>query len=134
MVISLFAQSDVLTNAVIDCTKEINPKYNSNLIVYSDYADFYADEGLSYRELLLKRMESGMPDDLYIITAEDVLEFERRGYIYDLSELNCIDNLSEDALNQSIYNGKVFSVPLSYTSFGLIWNVDMHWPVRSGGA
>lgn len=125
VVISLFAQGDTLTNAVMDCTKKINPKYNSNLIVYSDYADFYAEEGLSYRELLLKRMESGMPDDLYIITAEDVLEFERRGYIYDLSELNCIDNLSEDALNQSIYNGKVFSVPLSYTSFGLIWNVDM---------
>lgn len=126
VVLSLFAQGDVLSNAVNDCcTNIINPKYNSNIIVYSDYADFYAEKGLSYRELLLKRMESGMPDDLYIITAEDVLEFDRRGYIYDLSELMCIDNLSEDALQQSICNGKVFSVPLSYTSFGLIWNVDM---------
>ena len=126
IVISLFAQGDIVAGALNDCCANIiNPRYNSNIIVYSDYADFFEEEGLSYRELLLKRMESGMPDDLYIITAEDVLEFDRRGYIYDLSELTCIDNLSEDALQQSICNGKVFSVPLSYTSFGLIWNVDM---------
>ena len=107
------------------CTNVINPQYNKNIVVYSDYASFYAEKGLSYRELLLKRMESGMPDDLYIITAEDVLEFDRLGFIYDLSGLKCLDNLSEDALQQSICNGKVFSVPLSYSSFGLIWNMDM---------
>ena len=126
VVISLFAQGDNVSNAINECcTNIINPRYNSNLIVYSDYADFYAKEGLSYRELLCKRMESGLPDDLYIITAEDVLEFDRKGFIYDLSDLSCINNLSEDALKQSTCNGKVFSVPLSYTSFGLIWNVDM---------
>lgn len=126
VVISLFAQGDVLSDIVRDCcTRVINPQYNSNIIVYSDYADFYGEAGLSYRELLLKRMESGLPDDLYIITAEDVLDFDRQGFIYDLSELSCLDNLSEDALQQSVCNDKVFSVPLSYTSFGLIWNVDM---------
>ena len=126
IVMSLFAQGEDISNAVNECCANIiNPRYSSNIIVYSDYADFYAEEGLSYRELLLKRMESGMPDDLYIITAEDVLDFDRKGYIYDLSGLSCINNLSEDALQQSICNGKVFSVPLSYTSFGLIWNVDM---------
>ena len=126
VVISLFSQGDIVSNAINECcAKVINPKYNSNLIVYSDYANFYAEEGLSYRELLCKRMESGLPDDLYIITAEEVLEFDRKGFIYDLSDLSCINNLSEDALKQSTCNGKVFSVPLSYTSFGLIWNVDM---------
>lgn len=126
VVISLFAQGNDIPQAVNDCCeKVINPEYSSNLVVYSDYADFYADEGLSYRELLKKRMESGMLDDLYVITAEDVLEFDREGLIYDLSGLACLDNLSEDALQQSTCNGRVFSVPLSYTSFGLIWNVDM---------
>lgn len=126
VVISLFAQGEDISKVIGDCcTEVINPRYNSNLIVYSDYADFYADKGLSYRELLLKRMESGLPDDLYVITAEDVLEFDRRGFIYDLSGLSCISNLSEDALQQSTCNGKVFSVPLSYTSFGLIWNMDL---------
>ncbi len=41
-----------------------------------------------------------------------MLEFDQKGFIYDLSDLDCIDNLSEDALCQSIYNDKVFSVPL----------------------
>lgn len=126
VVISLFAQGNDIPQAVNDCCENvINPKYSSNIIVYSDYADFYAEEGLSYRELLHKRMDSGMPDDLYVITAEDVLEFDKDGFIYDLSGLSCLSNLSEDALQQSTCNGKVFSVPLSYTSFGLIWNVDM---------
>lgn len=126
VVISLFAQSDEIVGTINDCCENtVNPKYGSNIIVYSDFADFYADKGLSYRELLLKRMESGMPDDLYVITAEDVLEFDKEGYVYDLSGLSCINNLSEDALRQSTCNGKVFSVPLSYTSFGLVWNVDM---------
>lgn len=126
VVISLFAQGDEIARAINDCCENtVNPKYGSNIILYSDFADFYADEGLSYRELLLKRMESGLPDDLYIITAEDVLEFDKEGFVYDLSGLSCMNNLSEDALQQSTCNGKVFSVPLSYTSFGLIWNVDM---------
>lgn len=126
VMISLFAQGSDITGVINNCCLDVvNPRYNCNLVVYSDYADFYADEGYSYRELLLKRLESGLPDDLYIITAEDVMEIDRRGYIYDLSNLTCINNLSQDALQQSTYNGKVFSVPLSYTSFGLIWNVDM---------
>lgn len=126
VVISLFTQSENISEIINECcTNVINPKTNSNIILYSDYADFYAEEGLSYRELLLKRLESGQADDLYIIPAEDVLEFDQKGYIYDLSELSCIGNLSQDALQQSTYNGKVFSVPLSYTGFGLIWNVDM---------
>lgn len=126
VVISLFTQGEEISEAINDCcSKVINPKSQGNIILYSDYANYYAEEGLSYRELLLKRMESGQSDDLYIIPAEDVLEFDQKGFIYDLSDLDCIDNLSEDALCQSIYNDKVFSVPLSYTGFGLIWNVDM---------
>lgn len=80
---------------------------------------------MSYRELLLKRMESGEADDLYIIPAEDVLEFDRKGYIYDLAHMDFVHNLSEAALNQSTYDGKVFSLPLTYTAFGFLWNVDL---------
>ena len=126
IVLSLFSQGEEVSKLLNDCcTGTVNPTCNRNFIVYSDYAEFYAKQGLSYRELLLKRMESGMPDDLYVITAEDVLEFDRRGFIYDLSNLACIGNLSEDAVRQSTCNGKVFSIPLSYSSFGLIWNVDL---------
>ena len=42
-----------------------------------------------------------------------------------MSALEFTGNLSHDALTQSTYNGKLFSIPLSYTGFGFIWNVDM---------
>lgn len=99
--------------------------YEQKVYVSYDGAAYYADEGLSYRELLVRRMESASPDDLYIIKAEDVLEFEKKGYWMDLSELDFVNNLSDAALYQSTYNGKVFSVPLTFTGFGLCWNVSM---------
>lgn len=99
--------------------------YDKQVYINFENAAYYADEGLSYRELLETRMESSAPDDLYIINAEDVLEFEKKGYWMDLSGMNFVDNLSEAALYQSTYNGKVFSVPLTFTGFGFAWNVDM---------
>lgn len=100
-------------------------EYNKPIYVNYDGASYYVDEGLSYRELLERRLESSMPDDLYIINAEDVIDFEDKGYWMDLSELSFVDNLSEAALYQSTYNNKVFSVPLKFTGFGFFWNVDM---------
>lgn len=99
--------------------------YSKPVYIDFDNASYYVDEGLSYRELLERRLESSAPDDLYIISAEDVLAFERKGYWMDLSDMDFVDNLSESALYQSTYNGKVFSVPLSYTGFGFLWNLDM---------
>lgn len=100
-------------------------EYNKQVYIDFDSADYYADNGLSYRELLERRMESSAPDDLYIISAEDVLEFEKKGYWMDLSDMAFVDNLTQSALYQSTYNGKVFSVPLAFTGFGFLWNVDM---------
>lgn len=100
-------------------------EYNRPVYINFDGADYYGDEGLSYRELLEKRLESSAPDDLYVINAEDVLEFEKKGYWMDLSDLEFVDNLTNAARYQSTYNGKVFSVPLSYTGFGFVWNLDV---------
>ncbi|MCQ5128674.1 extracellular solute-binding protein [Butyricicoccus faecihominis] len=124
--ITIFTQNEEVSDAIEDCCKTVlNQDGSTNIMVYSDSANFYADEGLSYRELLLKRLSSGTADDLYLIPAEDVLEFDEKGYIYDMSDLDFTGNLSQDALIQSTYDGKVFSLPLSYTCFGFIWNVDM---------
>lgn len=100
-------------------------KYNKKVYINFEGASYYADEGLSYREILEKRIESSSPDDMYIINAEDVLEFEKKNYWMDLSDMDFVNNLSDAALYQSTYNGKVFSLPLSFTGFGFIWNVDM---------
>lgn len=99
--------------------------YDQQVYVNFDSAEYYADEGLSYRELLEKRLDSTLEDDLYIINAEDVLEFEKKGYWMDLGEMGFVNNLSDAALYQSTYNGKVFSVPLTLTTFGFYWNVSM---------
>lgn len=99
--------------------------YNKQVYIDFDGAAYYEDEGLSYRELLEKRLESSAPDDLYIINAEDVLAFEQKGYWMDLSGMDFVDDLSQAALYQSTYNGKVFSLPLSFTGFGFAWNVDL---------
>lgn len=124
--ITIFTQNEDVSNAIEDsCRQILNQDKNTNIVVYSDSASFYAEEGLSYRELLLKRLSSGTADDLYLIPAEDVLEFDEKGYIYDMSNLKCTENLSQDALIQSTYGEKIFSIPLSYTCFGFVWNVDM---------
>lgn len=99
--------------------------FNQQVYISYDGATYYADKGLSYRELLVKRLESTAPDDLYIINAEDVLEFDKKGYWMDLSNMDFVNNLSSAALYQSTYNGKVFSVPLTFTGFGFYWNVTM---------
>lgn len=116
-----FSNNDI-TKYWIDTFTET---YNKQVYIEFDGSSYYEDEGLSYRELLEKRLASSAPDDLYIISAEDVLEFEKKGYWMDLSDMDFVDNLSEAALYQSTYNGKVFSVPLSFTGFGFLWNVDM---------
>lgn len=99
--------------------------YNQQVYINYDEAAYYADEGLSYRELLEKRLESTSPDDLYIINAEDVLAFEKKGYWMDLSSMDFVENISDAARYQSTYDGKVFSVPLTFTGFGFYWNVTM---------
>lgn len=99
--------------------------YNQQVYINYEGTAYYEDQDLSYRELLEKRLESASPDDLYIINAEDVLEFERKGYWMDLSDLDFVKNLSDAALYQSTYDGKVFSVPLTFTGFGFFWNVTL---------
>lgn len=106
-------------------TERFTEQYNKQIYIYFAGEAYYNDEGFSYRELLEKRLKSSDPDDIYIINAEDVLAFEKAGYWLDLSEMNFVDNLSDAALYQSMYNGKVFSVPLSFTGFGFVWNVKM---------
>lgn len=100
-------------------------EYNKTLYVNYEGAEYYAEEGLSYRELLEKRLESSSPDDLYIINAEDVLEFDRKGYWEDLEGMDFVENLSDAARYQSTYDGKIFSVPLTFTGFGFYWNTTM---------
>lgn len=124
--ISFFSSYDYAGNSVAKYWSDRFAKqYNKKVYIRFDGAKYYEEGNLSYRELLLKRIESSSPDDLFIVNAEDVHDFERKGYLMDLSNMNFVNNLSDAARYQSTYNGKVFSVPLSFTGFGFAWNVDL---------
>lgn len=97
----------------------------TNIKIAEYTADYYDKEKLTYREMVERRLESNVDIDMYIIHAEDVIDFDKKGYWLDLSDFKVVSSLSEDALAQSTYDGKVFSVPLSYTGFGFWWNVDI---------
>ena len=104
--VTVFTENAEVSAAIEErCKAVLNQDESTNITVYSDSANYYAEDGLSYRELLLKRLASGNADDLYMIHAEDVLEFDEKGYIYDMSALEFTGNLSHDALTQSTYNG-----------------------------
>lgn len=94
-----------------------------------DYEDssYYAEgsQGLGGRELLRKRIESDRPDDMYIVSAEDMIEFARKGYILDMSDFDFVDNLSDAARQLSTIDGKVYCLPLAYTGYGLYWNTEL---------
>lgn len=124
--LSIFSTDNLFGN---DLTKYwsdyFTESYDEKVYINFDGAPYYVDTNLSYRELLLQRIKSSSPDDMYIIKAEDVLEFDKKGYWLDLSDMDFVNNLSDAALQQSTYNGKVFSIPLSFTGFGLLWNVDL---------
>lgn len=125
-ILSLFSQDDFSYNDLIKYWADsFTKKNNKKVYINYDSAKYYASEGQSYRELLEKRLISSSPDDMYVISAEDVIEFEKKGYWMDLSDMDFVKNLSDAALYQSIYNNKVFSLPLSFTGFGFLWNVDM---------
>ena len=94
--------------------------------IVEDKAEYYAKEGQGeeYRDFLESRLLDNSVD-IYTINAEDVIEFEEQGLWRDLSDLGAVSILSSDALAQSTYDGKAFSVPLTYTGFGFFWNKSM---------
>lgn len=86
---------------------------------------YYSEKGQDGRALLRTRIESGSGDDMYIVNAEDMIEFARKGYIMDMSDFEFVKNLSESARQLSTIDGKVYCLPLTYTGFGLYWNVEL---------
>ncbi|MBO1678517.1 ABC transporter substrate-binding protein [Bittarella massiliensis (ex Durand et al. 2017)] len=95
------------------------------VIHYNEEGEYYAAAGQDSRTILRNRIESDQPDDMYIVQAEDMIEFARKGYILDLSDFDFVGNLSETARQLSTIDGKVYCLPLVYTGFGLYWNVDL---------
>ena len=62
--VTVFTENEVSAAIEERCKAVLNQDESTNITVYSDSANYYAEDGLSYRELLLKRLASGNADDL----------------------------------------------------------------------
>ena len=87
-------------------------KYESiNVMAIEDILRAYMDEhpnvsvsyegikSLPYYEALVKRLDSGNGDDVFMIDHDTALSFEKKGYLSDLADLPTISTFSRLALD-----------------------------------
>lgn len=82
-------------------------------------------EGRGYDELLLRRLNAGYGDDLFIVNAEMIRPLQRGGHLLDLSTLPAVTRLNRECLEQSTVDGKILALPLSFTAYGLFSNLEL---------
>lgn len=79
----------------------------------------------SYDDVVRDRVRNRMGDDLYIMNPDVAYEMYREGYLTDLSDLDAVKYLTDDALDQCTIDGKVVSVPMTMLCYGLFVNQDL---------
>ncbi len=100
-------------------------KAHSNITVsYKSYTPKDSQEK-SYDDVVRDRVRNKMGDDVYIMNPDVAYELNQEGYLADLSSLDAVKYLTEDALNQCTVDGKVISVPMTMLCYGLCVNNDL---------
>lgn len=79
----------------------------------------------SYDEVVLDRVRNKMGDDISIMNPDVAYALNQEGYLADLSGLDTVQYLTDDALNQCTVDGKVISVPMTMLCYGLCVNNDL---------
>lgn len=79
----------------------------------------------SYDDVVRDRVRNHMGDDLYIMNPDVAYEMYREGFLTDLSDLECVQYMTKDALNQCTIDGKVISVPMTMLCYGLYVNQEL---------
>ena len=101
--------------------------------ILRDYMDCHPNVSVSYEgiksrpyyEALVKRLDSGTGDDVFMIDHDTALSFEKKGYLADLADLPSIPAFSKLALDQMEAEGAILYVPTSVSAFGLYCNTDL---------
>lgn len=93
-------------------------------ISYKSYTPKDATEK-SYDDVVRDRVRNEMGDDLYIMNPDVAYEMYREGYLADLSDLEAVQHLTNEALSQCTIDGKVISVPMTMICYGLFVNQDL---------
>ena len=71
------------------------------------------------------RIQSHMGDDLYSMNPDVINEVHAQGLLVDLSDLDSVKYLTDEALSQCTIDGKVYSVPMLMLCYGLFVNKDL---------
>lgn len=125
--ISIFVQveagiTQTIQKYILDNMDEL---FDKNIDLKWDSAEYYDSQNKSYRELMMTRMNSEYPDDIFIVPAEDVKSLADSNKILDLSDLSFVERMSDAAKNISSYNGKYYFIPIGFTAGGFYWNLDV---------
>ena len=101
--------------------------------ILRDFMDAHPNVSVSYEgiksrpyyEALVKRLDSGTGDDVFMIDHDTALSFEKKGYLADLAGLPTISTFSRLAFDQMDAEGTILYVPTSISAFGLYCNTGL---------
>lgn len=108
-----------------------------NVIVIEDIISGFMEEnpdirvsyeslkGTDYYDALLKRMDAGKGDDVFMVNHDTILKLEEKGQMADLSGMSSIGDFTEQMLGQMDSNGSIYWVPTTVSVFGLYCNMDL---------
>ena len=91
------------------------------------YRNFTTDNSkeLSYDDVCVERIESGVDDDLYLLNGDVIVNMGRKGLLTDLSDIDGADQLLPAVKTACTVNGKLVAFPREYVAYGLIVNNDI---------
>ncbi len=82
-------------------------------------------KGTDYYETLMKRMETGNGDDIFMVDHDSTITLHKEGKLADLTGLSTIDRYMEDMKEQFICEDGIYWLPTTVSAFGLYCNMDM---------
>ena len=82
-------------------------------------------KGNGYYDALAKRMASGKGDDVFMVNHDILLDLEAQGQVEDLSDLDTIEEYTDQMLSQMQDEGGIYGVPTIVSAFGLYCNLDL---------
>ena len=106
-----------------DRTIELAEEELGLTVEYRTYtAENYMEK--TYDEVVLDRVRSNM-DDLYLMNPDTIQELGAEGALFDLSELDCVNNLRDVVKTANTVDGKLVAIPQEIVAYGLFVNQDM---------
>jgi raffinose/stachyose/melibiose transport system substrate-binding protein len=112
----------------LDVMNEAATKFESDTGIKVKFASFIQDSNQgakSYDEVVRERMESGEPDDLYILNAGVLQDEVEKGNIAPLTNLEGMDSLTEEALSGSKIRGVQYCLPMFMTAYSFFANTEI---------